>query len=196
MRNAFRSHGPVSDYGSGAIHAAISEIVSPLIRRDLLPNPQCITPGAIQKRLSRTKFFNFILDTTPAKPYGFAPPLSSLDAPLGKPCLFADHSYNSFIYQHLTFILQLATLSCNALRDDAHNTWSDYVKCYCRPRETLTQSGGCTGKSAPLQDNIWRLERAGLFPARLKISLNRVAWVEADVDAWLEERRQSHGNNS
>ena len=38
---------------------------------------------------------------------------------------------------------------------------------------------------------LWRLERVGLFPARLKISLNRVGWVEADVDAWLEERRRS-----
>ena len=36
---------------------------------------------------------------------------------------------------------------------------------------------------------LWRLERAGLFPTRIKISPNRVGWVEADIDRWLERRR-------
>jgi prophage regulatory protein len=43
---------------------------------------------------------------------------------------------------------------------------------------------------------LWRMERAGLFPGRIKISQNRIGWIEADVDAWLEERKAAHGNNS
>ena len=32
---------------------------------------------------------------------------------------------------------------------------------------------------------IWRLEKSGRFPKRLKIGVKRVAWRSADVDAWL-----------
>jgi len=42
---------------------------------------------------------------------------------------------------------------------------------------------------------LWRMERAGLFPKRIQISPNRVGWMESDVDAWLEERKPSNGNN-
>lgn len=36
--------------------------------------------------------------------------------------------------------------------------------------------------------SIWRLERAGLFPQRITIGPNRVAWRLAEVLAWIEER--------
>jgi len=42
---------------------------------------------------------------------------------------------------------------------------------------------------------IWRMERAGDFPKRIQISANRIGWLEADVDAWVEERKQGHGSN-
>ena len=35
---------------------------------------------------------------------------------------------------------------------------------------------------------IWRLERAGGFPARRKLSPCRVAWVRSEVEAWVETR--------
>lgn len=35
---------------------------------------------------------------------------------------------------------------------------------------------------------IWRLERSGKFPNRVKLAQGRVGWVEAEVDAWLEEQ--------
>lgn len=38
---------------------------------------------------------------------------------------------------------------------------------------------------------LWRMERAGLFPIRIQISPNRVGWIEAEIDAWLEERKSS-----
>jgi prophage regulatory protein len=36
--------------------------------------------------------------------------------------------------------------------------------------------------------HIWRLEGAGRFPRRVKLSVNSVAWVEAEITAWCEAR--------
>jgi len=36
---------------------------------------------------------------------------------------------------------------------------------------------------------VRRLELAGQFPKRIKLSKAAVGWVEADVLAWLESRR-------
>jgi len=33
--------------------------------------------------------------------------------------------------------------------------------------------------------HIFRLERDGLFPKRIHLGPNSVAWIEAEVDAWL-----------
>ena len=35
----------------------------------------------------------------------------------------------------------------------------------------------------------WRLEKEGLFPNRIQLGKNSIGWVEADVIAWIEERR-------
>ncbi len=32
---------------------------------------------------------------------------------------------------------------------------------------------------------LWRLEKAGRFPKRVKIGFKRIAWRAADVDAWI-----------
>jgi len=42
---------------------------------------------------------------------------------------------------------------------------------------------------------ILRMEKRGLFPRRLQISPGRVAWLRADVERWLAERRAAHGDN-
>lgn len=39
---------------------------------------------------------------------------------------------------------------------------------------------------------IWRLENAGLFPKRRKISDNAVAWLESEVNEWLQSRQPIH----
>lgn len=36
--------------------------------------------------------------------------------------------------------------------------------------------------------HIYRMEKAGKFPARVKIGANRVAWVQSEVLRWLELR--------
>ena len=36
--------------------------------------------------------------------------------------------------------------------------------------------------------HIYRMEKAGKFPARVKVGANRVAWVQLEVLRWLELR--------
>ena len=35
---------------------------------------------------------------------------------------------------------------------------------------------------------IDRLEKAGLFPSRVRLGQNRVAWVAEDVEQWIQDR--------
>jgi prophage regulatory protein len=37
--------------------------------------------------------------------------------------------------------------------------------------------------------HIWRLERAGQFPARIRLGPNRVGWSLREVSAWLDEKK-------
>jgi len=43
---------------------------------------------------------------------------------------------------------------------------------------------------------LWRLERAGNFPPRRRISANIVAWAENEIDAFLEEREVVQEKNA
>ena len=36
--------------------------------------------------------------------------------------------------------------------------------------------------------HLWRLWKAGKFPAPLRISTNRTAWLESDIDSWIAAR--------
>src|SRR4051812_6949793 len=38
------------------------------------------------------------------------------------------------------------------------------------------------------KSTVWRLEQAGLFPRRVRLSKNAVGWAESAVEAWLRER--------
>ena len=38
---------------------------------------------------------------------------------------------------------------------------------------------------------IQRLEAAGQFPARVKLGVNSVGWVEEEIDEWIAERRSA-----
>lgn len=35
---------------------------------------------------------------------------------------------------------------------------------------------------------VWRLERAGNFPARKQLSAGRVAWLRSEVEQWIASR--------
>ena len=43
-----------------------------------------------------------------------------------------------------------------------------------------------TGLSAT---TLWRREREGQFPSRIRLSRGRVGWRRTDVEAWLSERQ-------
>ena len=40
------------------------------------------------------------------------------------------------------------------------------------------------------RSSIWRMERAGQFPNRRRLSVNRVAWWEPEIDEWLRNRQR------
>lgn len=35
---------------------------------------------------------------------------------------------------------------------------------------------------------LWRLERLGDFPPRVRLGANSIGWVESEVQAWIETR--------
>ena len=39
---------------------------------------------------------------------------------------------------------------------------------------------------------IWRLERAGDFPERIRLGQNSVGWFQDEIEAWLINRRQTN----
>jgi prophage regulatory protein len=46
------------------------------------------------------------------------------------------------------------------------------------------------------RSHIDRLERSGNFPRRLKIGPQRIAWLSAEIDQWIEERAKERDNNA
>jgi prophage regulatory protein len=40
------------------------------------------------------------------------------------------------------------------------------------------------------RSTIWRMERAGQFPKRRRLSVNKVAWWEPEIEEWVQSREQ------
>ncbi|MCH9647757.1 MAG: AlpA family phage regulatory protein [Deltaproteobacteria bacterium] len=38
---------------------------------------------------------------------------------------------------------------------------------------------------------LWRWERKGLFPPKVRLGPNVVGWKETDLDAWLDSKSQA-----
>jgi predicted DNA-binding transcriptional regulator AlpA len=51
-------------------------------------------------------------------------------------------------------------------------------------RKDLREMKGITFSTVQL----WRLERQNKFPLRVRLSEQRVAWVEEEIDAWIKAR--------
>jgi prophage regulatory protein len=46
----------------------------------------------------------------------------------------------------------------------------------------------------PFSDmHIWRLEKAGQFPKRIKIGAQRVGWSLSEISAWIDARKSQRG---
>ena len=44
--------------------------------------------------------------------------------------------------------------------------------------------------------HIWRLERSGDFPRRVRLGGNRVAWLQSEVNSWVESKLASRNDGS
>ena len=91
----------------------------------------------------------------------------------------------------------VATLDKNVLQEAALRGVERTLKARTTTPEKRVLSQQAVLDRVPVsRTTLWRMERAGLFPKRIQVSTNRVGWIEADVDAWVEGRRRAHGNNS
>jgi prophage regulatory protein len=48
-----------------------------------------------------------------------------------------------------------------------------------------TEVASRTGLS---RTTLWRMEREGTFPKRLRLGSNSIGWVEAEVGEWIDSR--------
>ncbi len=48
--------------------------------------------------------------------------------------------------------------------------------------------GRVTAKTTLGRSTIYAYVKAGKFPAPIQVSPRHVAWIEAEVDAWVQER--------
>jgi prophage regulatory protein len=55
--------------------------------------------------------------------------------------------------------------------------------------DDLATKGICFSRS-----HIWRLIKAGTFPKQVKIGSHTNAWVEAEIDAYIEKRVAERDN--
>ena len=46
-------------------------------------------------------------------------------------------------------------------------------------------------RTALSRASIWRRVREGSFPKPVTLGYNRIAWVESDIDAWIEAQRDN-----
>jgi prophage regulatory protein len=44
------------------------------------------------------------------------------------------------------------------------------------------------------EPTLWRLERAGKFPARRQISAGRVGWLEREIEDWINNSQKICGS--
>ena len=42
--------------------------------------------------------------------------------------------------------------------------------------------------------SLWRYERHGLFPKRLRLGPNRVGWLQSEIEDWLRSRPRGMTN--
>ncbi len=43
---------------------------------------------------------------------------------------------------------------------------------------------------------LWRLERRGDFPRRIRLSPNSTGWIESEIEEWIESRPRKSSSES
>jgi len=59
--------------------------------------------------------------------------------------------------------------------------------------DTVVRIGDVCAATKLSRSTIWRLERDGRFPRRVKLSIRAVGWRAADIEAWLKTRCDAQG---
>ena len=54
----------------------------------------------------------------------------------------------------------------------------------------LLRFGEVRKRTGLSRSTIWRMERSGIFPRRIKVSVNVVAWREDEVSDWIASKIQ------
>lgn len=76
-----------------------------------------------------------------------------------------------------------------ALEDDAQPTTTATAGETARaPRDRLLRSQEVSTRTGLSRTTLWRLERAGEFPKRVRRVGRTIAWRESDVSAWIASR--------
>ena len=62
----------------------------------------------------------------------------------------------------------------------------------------ILRVGAVTAKTGLSRTTLWRLERRGDFPRRVRLSSNTTGWIESEVEKWIKTRPRgasSHSND-
>ena len=62
---------------------------------------------------------------------------------------------------------------------------------HTKPKPVLVRSNELGDIVPYSQNHIRRLEAGGQFPKRVQIGDNRVGWVRAEIEAWIEARMRA-----
>jgi prophage regulatory protein len=59
---------------------------------------------------------------------------------------------------------------------------------------TLITIAEVAGRVSLSRSEIYRRMKLGVFPQRVRLGPKRIAFLESEIDAWMEERIQARGN--
>ncbi len=52
----------------------------------------------------------------------------------------------------------------------------------------ILRTNDVTQKTGLSRTTLWRLERKGDFPKRIRLGANSVGWREEEIEAWIDRR--------
>ena len=52
----------------------------------------------------------------------------------------------------------------------------------------ILRIGKVTEATGLSRTTLWRLERSGDFPRRIRLSPNSTGWIESEIEQWIESR--------
>jgi prophage regulatory protein len=62
-----------------------------------------------------------------------------------------------------------------------------------RKERNIIRKPAVRGRTGLSDSQIWRLEKEGLFPARVLLGPMAVGWYDDEVDLWVETRERAGG---